>query len=147
MRRKLFIAIVFLLLIGVGIAYYLFSMKFDDMNDVKADYEISAVDLIKEFQTNDSVANKKYTEKILLVTGKVSEMESGDSSINIKMSDEQSGSYIIFSIQKNEEGLLKDIKSGDVVVVKGSCSGAIFSDILSAYSISFKRCILSNNKK
>jgi preprotein translocase subunit YajC len=114
---------------------------------VKSDYDISAVNLMKEFQTNDSLANKRYADKILTVNGLVTDVETADSIINIKMADEQSGSYIIFSFQKNEEELLKDIIAGDTILVKGSCSGAIYSDILSAYSIAFKRCILLNNKK
>lgn len=147
MKKKLLIVLGLLIIVGLGIAYYLFSMQFKDMNDVKPDYEISANDFIKAFQESDSVANNLYSEKIIQVHGKVSDIETADSTINIKMTDQQTGSYIIFSFQKNEEALLKAIKPDDVVTIKGSCSGAIFSDILSAYAITFKRCILINSKK
>ena len=92
-----------IIIVGLGIAYYLFSMQFKDMNEVKPDFEIIADDLIKAFQENDSTANTMYSEKTIEVHGTVSDIETADSTINIKMTDQKTGSYIIFSFQKNEE--------------------------------------------
>lgn len=147
MKKKIFIILGLFIIVAAAVIYYLFSMKFKDMNDVQADYEISANDLIKSFQLNDSAANVKYSEKVIAVNGQVTDIETADTTINIKMTDEQSGSYLVFSFQKSEEALLKAVKLGDMISIKGSCSGAIFSEILSAYAISFKRCILINQKK
>ncbi len=147
MKKKWVVFIGLALIAGVWLMYYLFSMKFEDTNDVKADFEINSLDLIKEFQLNDSIANAKYTEKILTVNGVVSESEKADSSINIKMTDDESGSYIIFSFQKSEDNKLMSVNAGDMLSIKGSCSGAIYSEILNAYSVSLKRCILLNPKK
>jgi hypothetical protein len=89
------------ILAGVGIAvWYLFTQKFADTEDQKSAYAINALDLIKEFKKNDSIANKKYAEKIINVTGIVTEIEAADTTVNIKSGDTATGSYAIFAFQQ-----------------------------------------------
>lgn len=121
----------------------MFEETFASTEDIKADYSLSAVDLLKEFVSNDTAANKKYIEKILLVNGAVSAIDiAADSTATIRFED-SSGSYAIFSLEKSQLDKVKNIKKGDPVTVKGVCSGSIFSDILGTTSISFKRSILN----
>jgi hypothetical protein len=113
--------------------------------NVKEAYTLSSADLIKEFITNDSTTNKKYIEKVLVVNGNASAVEvHTDSTSTIKFAD-STGSYAIFSLEKNQVDQVKNIKPGDAVSLKGVCSGSIFSEILGTTSISFKRATL--NKK
>lgn len=121
----------------------IFDEKFDSTGNVKADYTITAADLLKEFLSNDSAANKKYNEKVLEINGTVSAIDlAADSTSTIRFED-STGSYAIFSMEKNQIDEMKKIKAGDMVSVKGICSGSIFSDILGTTSISFKRSILN----
>ncbi len=141
------------LLIGPVIAYgsykmgekYIMSETHAATENVKADYTLNSADLIKEFVTNDTATNKKYIEKILIVNGNTSVVEVlADSTSTIKFED-STGSYAIFSLEKNQLDRVRIIKSGDAVSLKGVCSGSIFSEILGTTSISFKRSTL--NKK
>lgn len=110
--------------------------------DVKTDYTVSAESLLKEFTINDTTANKKYLNKVLVVTGPVSAVEFlPDSSSTIKFAD-STGSYAIFSLEKSEFSQVKEIKTGDPVSLKGVCSGSIYSEILATTSVSFKRSTL-----
>lgn len=114
--------------------------------NVKADYTISAAALIKEFATNDTATNKKYSDKMLAVTGNTSAVEIlPDSTSTIKFED-STGSYAIFSLEKNEFDKVKIIKQGDAVSLKGVCSGSIFSEILGTTAITFKRATFNNTK-
>ncbi len=141
-KRTLIIAGI-LLLAGIGFIRYLFSQKYEDTATVKAEYSLTAVQLIQEFKTNLAVANRRYTEKIVTVTGRVSEIESADTTVNIKMTDTTSGSYVIFTFQSQEMKMVKQIKEGDSVSLKGSCSGGEYSNILDAHFINFKRCTIN----
>lgn len=106
---------------------------------LKEDYTLSADDLIKEFLANDTAANKKYTEKVLVVSGLVSESAlAADSTGTVSFAD-STGSYAIFSIDKGQMEKVKLIKKGDAATVKGICSGGMFSEILGTTSITFKR--------
>jgi hypothetical protein len=114
-------------------------------DNVKADYTISATELLNEFIKDDSAANARYREKIITVNGNVSQLErTSDSTTNIRF-DDPAGSYIVFSFDKEQYEDVMDIKPGDPVSLKGSCSGSIYSQILETTAISFKRSTL--NKK
>ena len=141
-KRTLIIAGI-LLLAGIGVIWYLFSQKYEDTATVKAEYSLPAVQLIQEFKTNLAIANKKYTEKIVTVTGRVTEIESADTTVNIKMTDTTSGSYVIFAFQSQDMKSVKEIKEGDNVSLKGSCSGGEYSNILDAHFINLKRCTIN----
>lgn len=131
-----------LLLIGAGIYFYFASLTYEDTANVKTDYNVSALSFIKEFENNLAEANKKYADKIIAVTGIVTATEAADTSINIKMEDPDSGSYLIFAFQKQHLEQAKALKPQDLVTIKGSCSDGIFSQILGTYFISFKRSTL-----
>ncbi len=114
--------------------------------NVKADYTIGAAELIKEFTANDTATNKKYSDKMLAVTGNTSAVEIlPDSTSTIKFED-STGSYAIFSLEKNQFDKVKTIKQGDAVSLKGVCSGSIFSEILGTSVITFKRATLNTTK-
>ena len=141
-KRVLILAAV-LLVAGIGVIWYLFSEKFEDTAKVEAQYSVPATQMIQEFKTNLPEANKKYTEKIVTVTGRVTEIETADTTVNIKMTDTTSGSYIIFAFQAQDIKTVKQIKEGDSVSLKGSCSGGEYSNILEAHFINFKRCTIN----
>jgi hypothetical protein len=143
--KKIVIAIIALSLV-LGAAYwYIFNDKFADTTERKAEFTVSADSFIQEFESNDSVANKKYADKIVAVSGRVSELEAADSTINVKFSNSLTGSYIIFDFQAQHAAEAKSLKIGDSITVKGSCSGSIYSKLLKTQFISFKRAALENN--
>ena len=132
-----------LLLAGGGFIWYIFTEKFTDTAEVKADYTVRAIYFIKEFQQDLGLANKKYSEKIVVVNGTVSAIEAADTTANIKMIDSSSGAYIIFAFQQQHLAEAKQMKQGDEVSIKGSCSNGAFSTILETEYITFKRCAVN----
>jgi tRNA_anti-like len=145
---------VFWLLIGPVLAYgsykygekYVMGETHTTTEQVKPDYTVDALALIKEFTANDTAANKKYLDKMLVVNGTISAIEiQADSTSTIKFAD-STGSYAIFSVEKNQLNQAKNSRTGDPVSLKGVCSGSIFSEILGTTSISFKRAIINKNK-
>jgi hypothetical protein len=141
--KKWLIALGVLLLAGVLVIYYLFNLKYDDTATVKADFTVNAMDFIKEFKQDMGAANKKYSEKIIVVNGTVSAIEMADTTANIKMIDTTNGAYVIFAFQQQHLAEAKAMKEGEQVSVKGSCSNGAFSSILEAEYITFKRCAVN----
>lgn len=141
--KKILFGGLILLIVGAVSIWYIFSLKFTDTSEQKSDYVVNAVDFIHEFEKSDSLANLKYSEKIITVNGTVSEVEAADTTLNIKMTDSISGSYIIFGFQKANLEEPKRVKVGDKLSIKGSCSGGAFSEILEVEYITFKRSVIS----
>lgn len=141
--KKILVGIFILIIAGGAVAWYIFTEKFSDTAERKAAYTVDAMSFLKEFSTNNDLANKKYTEKIIAVNGTVSEVEAADTTANIKFIDTTSGSYIIFAFQQQHIAEAKQLKGGDKVSIKGSCSGGTYSEILGTEFVSFKRCAIN----
>ena len=134
-----------LLLIGFVVYFYFATLSHDDTASLNADYTVEAIPFIKEFEKDHKAANKKYAEKIIAVKGIVTTIEPADTTMNIKMSDTTTGSYLIFAFQDQHMAEAKKLKPGDQAVIKGSCSDGIYSEILGTYFVSFKRSTIEDN--
>jgi DNA/RNA endonuclease YhcR with UshA esterase domain len=145
-RYKKWLIVLFVMLVAGGAAiWYLFTLKYDDTATVKADFTVNAMDFIREFKQDMNAANKKYSEKIIVVNGTVSAIEMADTTANIKMVDTTNGAYIIFAFQQQHLNEAKTMKEGEAVSIKGSCSNGAFSSILEAEYITFKRSAVNKN--
>ena len=145
MLKKILITAGVLLVISLGLGWYIFNDKFEDTAAAKADYTLNAQDFINEFKSNGSInaaTNKKYAEKIITINGRVSAVEAADTTTNLKI-ENADGSYIAFAFQQKDQATVKLVKTGDSVSIKGSCNGASFSSILGVPYATFKRCSLN----
>lgn len=131
-----------LVVIGLGFYFYFANLTYNDTATVKTDFTVNALSFIKEFETDYKAANTKYADKIIEVSGTVTATEAADTTMNIKMADTTTGSYLIFAFQQQHLAQAKSIKEGDKVTIKGSCSDGVYSEILGTYFISFKRSTL-----
>lgn len=145
-KKKILAALGAVIVILAGIYIYVATEKYAGSKSVKEDYAVNALDLIREFRENETAAKAKYTDKMLLVHGTVSELESPDTaSVNVKFVDPETGDYLIFAFQDQYLAESKTIREGDSISVKGNSSGSSFSQILEIYSIPFKRSTLVAN--
>jgi len=131
-----------LLLLGAVIYFYFATLTHDDTASLKVDYTVEAIPFIKEFEKDYETANEKYAEKIISVKGIVTATEPADTTMNIKMTDTTTGSYLIFAFQEQHMTEAKKLKPGDQAFIKGSCSAGIYSEILGTYFVSFKRSMI-----
>jgi hypothetical protein len=144
MKKKIAIGVLILVVALVMVIWYIFTVTYDNTADLKPDFEVQSVALINEFEQNKKGANAKYVEKLIEVTGNISVIEKADSIANIKMIDESSGSYLIFAFQPDQMAAINMLKPNQNVVIRGSCSGGVYSEILEVHTISFKRSIIVN---
>lgn len=144
-RKRILVTVLVLAVAFAGIYWYIATEKFADTKDRKAAYTVNAMDFIGEFQKDDSAANKKYRGKIIVVKGRVSQLEAPDTTtVNIKFIDTATGAYAIFAFQDIHLTEAKTIKEGDSVSIKGACSGVAYSEVLETKYIPFQRCVLNN---
>lgn len=142
-RIRLFWALLaFGLGIGGAIFYYLVTEKFEDTKTMKAEFKREAVTILREFDANDSLSNAQYRDQMVEISGRISEIESADTSAILKIVDSTSGSYLIFDFQQQDALAVKSIQAGDSVLLRASCSGSIYSRLLNTRSIQFKRTSL-----
>jgi hypothetical protein len=125
MKVKLAIAagIALLLIIVAIIGWYIYNKPHQGIAGSKTDITIKAGDLYKDFERNEAVANKKYLNKIIEVTGNIAEVQdvNGTSVILLEAENEAGGISCQLTNDENNKKILE--KKPSEVTVKGKCSG------------------------
>jgi hypothetical protein len=135
--KRILIFLVVLVIAGGLYGIYLYNKKPADTHDENPDFELSATDLVKEFSANEEMATKKYVDKILIVTGPIKEVNTTASTVFLDGADPLI--TITCSFYVNEEDQLKKLKPGEVVHIKGKCTGKLIDIVMN-------NCILTNSK-
>lgn len=129
MKKKiLFIAFAVILIGASGIWYYVFQYSETHHRTVENENAIvvSAAKIVKDYETNEMAANKKYLNKAIQVKGAVlteKTDQAGNITVTLKSGDDFSN--VFCTLRKGET-----IKKADsVVAIKGFCSGHL-SDVV-----------------
>src|SRR6478735_220796 len=88
--KKIIAAMLILALAGGSYGWYQYQKAPPDIRKEKSGIEIAAVDLLKEFQQNETAANTKYVDKVLVVTGTVTGVQtdsSGQATVYLQTND------------------------------------------------------------
>jgi hypothetical protein len=121
MKRKTIMILVLLLTVLVAAAVYVYVFVYNKKNpnieDKKADFSVTAVDLITECEKLDTATNRKYNDKVLEIKGKVNKTIPGDSITSVVM-DENKNTTITIEMYAKHNDMAKNLKVGDNVTIK-----------------------------
>lgn len=134
--------LVLLLLFAVGgiIGYRMWNKPHSDIHSTTANAKLSAAELYKVYQTNETIADKEYLGKVLMVTGKILDINQGaDGSTNILLDTGDPMSTILCQLDKFSSHEMKGLSQGIQVTVKGICSG-FTGDVV------IDRCVITDRK-
>lgn len=121
-RTILWIGIPLLVLLAFAWAYHLYVKPHQSAAGETADFSMDADSLYSQYQTNEHAADAKYLGKVIEVSGKLTEIQhNGNTEVWI-LSQQGGGGGIncqLFAGIKPDP----EPKSGDIVTVKGRCTG------------------------
>lgn len=120
------VVIIFILFIVAGftVGYIMWNKPHRKVENEKG-IEVTASQLVKDYQFSEAEANKKYLDKAVQVTGTVKEIKNnqdGNPTITLASDDAFTG---VFCTLKEKPG---NVTVGSTVVIKGICSGML-SDV------------------
>lgn len=141
-NRYFFISIGVLILIGFGIAFMMYNKPHRSAAKEKESYTLTAQQIFDEFASNEKRANALYLDKIVMLKGKVREVDLGQKTLILETNDNIFG--VNCGMSKSEIQQLKKTKKGDWVGVKGICTGML-SDVVLTETI-FVNTKLKTNK-
>ncbi len=128
MNKKIFILFGgAILLIGMY-AIFLYNKPVQSIRNLKPQVELDADELLEAFESDETAANAKYLDKVLLVHGTIDKIEETDGRVNIFLKTQNPLSSITCELEKTD--LLANYKSGDPISVKGLCSGYLMDVVL-----------------
>jgi tRNA_anti-like len=118
----------FLIVISILVAYKMYTKPHRSVEREKG-IEVSAVQLFDQFEQNEVQANTKYLDKVIEVTGKVSEVGTNLDNKPIVMLETNS---MLFGIRCTMADSLLAVEPGATVTIKGICTGYLSDVVLTS---------------
>lgn len=151
MKRKniiRYIVLPLLLILGAAAVYIYreYYRTHKDTAKLKPDYTVSAAGLLGEFSNNEEASNRKYWDKVILVKGMVKELVKDDKGFySVALGDTASMSSVRCSIDSLHSAEAAGLQRGNLVSVKGICSG-FNSDELLGSDVILVRSVVDNKQ-
>ena len=137
-KYRFFLAGVFFIAVIGLYGYGEYNRSLPDTHYLTPAFKLEASTFIKPFETDESKANAKYTDKTISVHGVAHTIQTTDTTATVFLNDGYSGTSVVcqFGRESNEE--IKDLKKGDLVTIKGICSGYLMDVVM-------VRCVLDHD--
>ncbi len=137
MKKIIWVALA-VVMIGliVGAFTYLYVFRKADISvaSKKADIEIKASDLLKKFTDDESSANALFLDKVIVVDGLIDSITEDSTSVSVylKNPEDIAGTQCGFDKTAIDKSM---IKTGDIIRIKGICTGYLMDVVLNKCSI------------
>jgi hypothetical protein len=127
MIKKLVISLLVLFVLVGGVSFYLYNKKVPTLDSVEPDYEMTADELFNAFEANEKEALSKYEGKVILVKGKIAQLEDAEKKFNVILAAENA---MMGGVNCSFSQVEKGIKTGDETMIKGRCQGYLMNVVL-----------------
>ncbi|HKH62057.1 MAG TPA: hypothetical protein VKA49_14550 [Flavitalea sp.] len=132
------------ILIGLGIlavaatyGFKEYNRKLPDTHQLKADFQIEAVDFVRQFEADGSSATTQYSDKVIDVQGFVSSVEVTDTSGTVFLNGGSSKSSVMCEFGQKTFQEIKELRIGERIIIKGVCTGYLMDVVM-------VRCVLTD---
>ena len=114
---------------AAAFGFYFYNKPRTGVNELKADYTLDAVELLKQYQDDESSANSKYLGKVIEVNGIVKNIAIDDrGTMNVAIDGGNELASINCQFEKKEAP--PRLHEGDAIKVKGFCSGLLLDVVM-----------------
>lgn len=134
--RKLIITILAVGLVSFGVGIYFWTKPVASLESSKADVAVTAAKLMSDFEGDEQAANEMYLDKVVEVSGVVSEVKSSETGVTVILDSESLMGGVTCGFKEGEVSLAEMTENvGAPLKVKGQCTGYLMDVIL-------ERCVL-----
>lgn len=151
MKRKYFWGILVLLLLIAGIYIYKeYNRTTADVKNLDSKYSTDAVSLIKEFEQNETEAQKKYSglNLVLSVNGVLKGIETENNNFTLLLGDTAAMSSVRCRMDSTYGNEIKNLNKGRMVTIKGYFNGYKADDTgLLGSDVELNRCVVADKKE
>lgn len=127
-----------LIIISLYFIINLYNKPFIDIEKSNPKIEITALEILNDYQADERLANEKYVDNLIQIKGEVADIkyENGTSVITLKGENDFSNIICRMLPEANLEVL--KLKKGAQIMVKGVCTGYLLDVVM-------VRCVLTND--
>jgi len=130
MKKSIFIIVLILGLSAVWIIYRMYNKPHRDAL-TETSIQVSASDLFRNYESNETEANELYLDKVVEVTGRIAEITTNQELIPIVVFETDNP---MFGVRCTMENQIINASPGDSVTIKGICTGYL-SDVIITKSV------------
>lgn len=121
-RQGVIAGILLIIIVCAAAGWYLYNKPHEGVGNVEADIRISATDLFNDYQKDENLANKKYLNKVIEVTGNVSDLQNVNGSQLILLSSNSDDGGVSCQLTNDEKNKIP-VKKSATITIKGKCTG------------------------
>lgn len=133
-KRFLIAGVILVILVAYMGWHWMFRAADTSVASKKTEVVIEAGALIKAYSSNEDSTNTLYLNKVVAVTGNIDNITEKDQEISVYLKKKEESMGVVCSFYKNELDK-NSIKIGQVISVKGICTGFLMDVILTKCSI------------
>lgn len=123
MKKIILLVVLAAAAFGAWYAYSEWNRKPATAADKATDFKVTASDIVNEFVANEADATKKYLEKMVEVTGTVSEVSPNGNNTDVVLETEDPMTSVTIQLIPEEAEKAKNLKVGESATLKGKCNG------------------------
>jgi len=125
--KKFILPVLLAVLLISMYAYWQYNRTTESVENQSVDVSITALDLLKAYQTDETAANVKYLDKVIVVSGKVGVITTANKITSVSFDSGDPMSSIICELDPNAKAI--GVRMGADLVIKGKCTGFL-SDVV-----------------
>ncbi len=133
--KKVLVTLLIAILIAAGLVLCLYYKKPPDIRKSAARYETTASALMADFEKDESTANAKYLDKVIVIEGVISKIDADGGNPAVFLETGNPMASVNCSFYETESAALKRLQAGATVKIKGVCTGMLMDIVLNKCSI------------
>jgi hypothetical protein len=146
-QRGFIFPLVVLILLGIGFGAWKglseYNRTHKDLATVKPDVNISATELIREYEANDSIANLKYLGRVVEINGKVRKIEQDEKGYyTVIIGDTGNVSSVRCSMDTTHNEDASHLIAGSSANLRGACTGFNKDEMGLGSDVILNRCAI-----
>ena len=131
MKKKIIIGSLVAFFLMSAFGFYMYNKPHENIQRATADIKLTAVELFSIYETDETIANEKFLDKLIEVDGTVQEVkvnEEGKTILNMEGGDLMFG--IICELDPFTTHKRTEFTIGERVILKGICTGKLMDIVL-----------------
>lgn len=129
--RNLIIAILAVGLVSFAVGIFFWTKPVASLENSKADITVTAAKLMADFESDEAAANEMYLDKVVEVSGVVSEVKSSETGVTVILESESMMGGVTCGFKEGSLSLAElSQEVGSSMKIKGQCTGYLMDVIL-----------------
>jgi hypothetical protein len=129
-KKKIRNIILLAILVGAFVGYRMYNKPHKDVSSATVDITVTTKSLLDDFSNDEIKSNEKYLEKIVKISGVVSEMKVVKDKGIITLANADVFGSVLCHLSEEATKKMTSIEVGQTITLKGICTGYLMDVIL-----------------